>query len=69
MEHVPETSQEARARLQNAACAWCLYFKSAGVPGDTPVDGQCRFRPPVMSGSGFPRVLADDWCGEYLARD
>lgn len=48
-------------------CETCAYFEANS---DVPPAGHCHFMPPQPSqdyrfGGQFPRVEADDWCGQH----
>lgn len=50
-------------------CETCAYFEANS---DVPPAGHCHFMPPQPSqdyrfGGQFPRVEADDWCGQHSA--
>ena len=54
-------------------CADCEHW-APGEPPLPPGDGGCHLHPPVVTifvdkvGSFYPRVFADDWCGDFRRR-
>ena len=52
-----------------ANCGYCAYFRRLNM--DEATEGRChRYAPRLYSnkhppGPPFPRVMADDWCGEF----
>lgn len=66
MEHVPETDQQAQARMQQARCRNCLFSApGVGLPGGKL---ECHFKPPAISGFTWPAVSEMDWCGEFIIK-
>jgi|688.fasta_scaffold94626_5 hypothetical protein len=52
--------------LNEQRCSGCRYF----FPDQHDL-GQCRRNPPQIGprGGQWPTVAADDWCGEWVARE
>lgn len=49
-------------QMQRRCCANCIYFDPSTIGGG----GLCRTRAP--SGGPWPKVHAEDWCGEHVLR-
>lgn len=63
MEHVVVEKRQSASRI----CATCAYSE---MNGD---EGECRRSPPNIFGdynrvTVWPRVFADQWCGEQRSR-
>jgi hypothetical protein len=44
-------------------CATCRFYRG---DYDTSAGGECRRNPPHNSGDPFPKIMAVDWCGEFV---
>lgn len=51
-----------RKRLRGARCKDCIFYRSLEDE-----EGRCQMLPP--RGSGFPRVLESQWCGQFIPRE
>ncbi len=62
------TNDPWKHRSSGMQCATCMWF-AAKVPADNgqadnPTQfGRCRRHSPTMS--GYPVVVAEDWCGDH----
>lgn len=52
-------------KADETKCSACVFSAQKG-----PASWRCYRNPPVPggSGSGFPTVMPDNWCGEFLGR-
>lgn len=52
-------------KTDETKCSACVFSVQKG-----PASWRCYRNPPVPggSGSGFPTVMPDNWCGEFLIR-
>lgn len=49
------------------ACQYCRFFNrlESGYTGAPSAYGECRYNPPQVADSYWPRVGEDSWCGKF----